>query len=211
MTACNNNIPRIVRGNDFTLRVAVQHPVLSGGETILEDFSLANCKDIAVALISRMGRRTPMSFTIDGSHILVDFQETVKSGLYGLEVTGKDEEGHDWRFYGKPGEVIEIVESTSSSYIPDNNNDTTDGYYDITIATGILSFSNELVEKMQASVEAESLREDAEKERVGNEAVRDTAEKRREADFETIREKSYELSVEEKNNRLIATLTPIIN
>lgn len=111
---CNSNysIPRVVKGNDFTLIVAVKKPVLTDGVTELEDFELTECTDIKVSIVTRLGKKTVMPYTVDGNKLLVQFDETIGSGLYGLEVTGK-KDGTDWRFYAAPGEVIEIVEPTS--------------------------------------------------------------------------------------------------
>lgn len=161
MTECNCNrgdIPRIVRGNDFTLRVAVKHPVLtSDGNTELEDFDISTCTDIKVTLVTRLGKRKEMPFSIGDNAdntckvILVSFDETVPSGLYGLEIVGKDKEGNDWRFYGAPGEVLQIVEPTSAAFIP--SADTTEGYYDLTVDLGVLQYSQGILDDMKSTID----------------------------------------------------------
>lgn len=151
-----NNIPRIVRGNDFTLKVDVKKPVLKDGETTLEDFPIEDSTDISVNLVTQLGARIKMPYTVSGSTVLVNFEETVSSGLYGLEVTGK-QNGKDWRFYAMPGELLEIVEPTSSAYIP--STDTVDGYYSVTAQAGVVSISEDIIQQQANSVIEEKIGE----------------------------------------------------
>lgn len=151
-----NNIPRIVRGNDFTLKVDVKKPVLKDGETTLEDFPIEDSTDISVNLVTQLGARIKMPYTVSGSTVLVNFEETVSSGLYGLEVTGK-QDGKDWRFYAMPGELLEIVEPTSSAYIP--STDTVDGYYSVTAQAGVVSISEDIIQQQANSVIEEKIGE----------------------------------------------------
>lgn len=135
----NYSIPRVVRGNDFTLIVAVKKPVLADGVTELEDFDLTECTDIKVNIVTRLGRKTERPYTVDGNKLLVQFDETVSSGLYGLEITGKKDDA-DWRFYAAPGEVIEIVEPTSLAYAPT-------GSYSVLAEVGVISLPDALIAK----------------------------------------------------------------
>lgn len=162
-TITSGNIPRIVRGNDFTLVVSVKRAVLQDSETVLEDFDLSTATDIAVNRVSRLGKKVAMTYTVEGSKVLIDFDETVPSGMYGIEVTGKTD-GKDWRFYAQPGEAIEIVEPTSEANIP--SEDTTEGYYNLTAQAGVVTLPDELlteaVEKANtATANANKATEDA--------------------------------------------------
>lgn len=133
----NYSIPRVVRGNDFTLVVKVKNPVLKDSETVLEDFDVSESEDVKVNIVSTIGKKTAMSYTVEEGKLLIQFDETVKAGKYGLEITGK-KDGTDWRFYAKPGEVIEIVEPTSGSYLPI-------GAYSLTAELGVVSLPNALI------------------------------------------------------------------
>lgn len=195
----NNNIARVVRGNDFTLVVEVKQAVLNtDGETVLEDFDLSTATDVEVNIVSTLGKKTAMAYTTEGSKVLIAFDETVKAGLYGVEVTGKTD-GADWRFYAKPEEGIKIVEPTSEAYIPE---DSTEGYYNLTAQVGVISLPDalikEAVEKATSAAdnansvaesvsEAESKRVEAENGRVSAESARVEAENAR-SEAETARD-----------------------
>ena len=86
---------KIVRGNDFTLRVPVMKIV--NGERVA--FPLPGCTDIKVNVVNRY-RRIALSYTIDVSedNVLLARVEgdRVAVGTYALEVKGKLF-GNDWR------------------------------------------------------------------------------------------------------------------
>ena len=86
---------RIVRGNDFTLRVPVMKIV--NGEKVA--FPLPGCTDIKVNIVNQY-RRIALSYTIDVSedNVLLARVEgdKVAVGTYALEVKGKLF-GNDWR------------------------------------------------------------------------------------------------------------------
>lgn len=124
-----SSIPRIVRGNDFTMMIDVKRPVVN----TIEDFDLASCRDIEITLVSRYGRRQQMGYKVVDGKLRVDFDETLPSGVYGMIIKGKDKNGQDWRFFAKPGEWIEIVDASSDEYDPEISN----GYYDKTVTFGI--------------------------------------------------------------------------
>lgn len=102
---------KIVRGNDFTLRIPVKKIV--NGEQV--SFPLTDCTDIAVHVVSQY-KRTALPYTIDKeSHdvLLADVDGTALSlGTYGLEVTGVSE-GANWRSYEY--EQFAIVDNNASS------------------------------------------------------------------------------------------------
>lgn len=113
---CNNSTLRIVRGNDFSVRVKVLRAVKQeDGTTEYVQVELSKCSNIITRLVSRIGRRVELMYTIDGEELLVDFDGSLSSTVYGFEVVGKYEDGHDWRYYAKPGEFLEIVEPTSAA------------------------------------------------------------------------------------------------
>lgn len=88
---------KIVRGNDFTLRIPVKKIV--NGEQV--SFPLTDCTDIAVHVVSQY-KRTALPYTIDKESndvLLADVDGTTLSlGTYALEVTGVLE-GANWRSY----------------------------------------------------------------------------------------------------------------
>lgn len=88
---------KIVRGNDFTLRIPVKKIV--NGEQV--SFPLTDCTDIAVHVVSKY-KRTALPYTIDKESndvLLADVDGTTLSlGTYALEVTGVLE-GANWRSY----------------------------------------------------------------------------------------------------------------
>ena len=113
---------KIVRGNDFTLRIPVKKIV--NGEQV--SFPLTDCTDIAVHVVSKY-KRTALPFSIDKESndvLLADVDGTALSlGIYALEVTGRLK-GANWRSYEY--EQFAIVDNNASS---DNvfEDNTTDG------------------------------------------------------------------------------------
>lgn len=102
---------KIVRGNDFTLRILVKKIV--NGEQV--SFPLTDCTDIAVHVVSQY-KRTALPYTIDKESndvLLADVDGTTLSlGTYALEVTGVSE-GANWRSYEY--EQFAIVDNNASS------------------------------------------------------------------------------------------------
>lgn len=102
---------KIVRGNDFTLRIPVKKIV--NGEQV--SFPLTDCTDIAVHVVSQY-KRTALPYTIDKESndvLLADVDGTTLSlGTYVLEVTGVLE-GANWRSYEY--EQFAIVDNNASS------------------------------------------------------------------------------------------------
>lgn len=113
---CNNSTLKIVRGNDFSVQVKVLRAVKQeDGTTEYVQVELSKCTDITTRLVNRIGRRVELMYTIDGEKLLIDFDGSLPSAVYGLEVVGKYEDGHDWRYYAQPGEFLQIVEPTSAA------------------------------------------------------------------------------------------------
>lgn len=102
---------KIVRGNDFTLRIPVKKIV--NGEQV--SFPLTDCTDIAVHVVSKY-KRTALPYTIDKESndvLLADVDGTALSlGTYALEVTGVSE-GANWRSFEY--EQFAIVDNNASS------------------------------------------------------------------------------------------------
>lgn len=101
---------KIVRGNDFTLRVPVMKIV--NGEKVA--FPLPGCTDIKVNIVNQY-RRMALSYTIDVSedNVLLARVEgdKVAVGTYALEVKGKIF-GNDWR--SNEYEQFQIVDNNAS-------------------------------------------------------------------------------------------------
>lgn len=134
---------KIVRGNDFTLRIPVKKIV--NGEQV--SFPLSDCTDIAVHVVSKY-KRTALPYTIDKESndvLLADVDGTALSlGTYALEVTGKLY-GANWRSYEYS--QFAIVDNNASSDTVfedntaegdtdiegDNGGDTTKGCMDVKI------------------------------------------------------------------------------
>ena len=101
---------KIVRGNDFTLRIPVRKMV--NGEQVA--FPLPACTDIQVNIVNQY-RRVSLAYTIDTAEdniILARVEgDAVSVGTYALEVRGKIF-GNDWR--SKEYEQFAIVDNNAS-------------------------------------------------------------------------------------------------
>ena len=101
---------KIVRGNDFTLRIPVKKIV--NGEQVA--FPLPACTDIVVNIVNQY-RRVALSYTIDTAEDnIINARvegDAVSVGAYALEVRGKIF-GNDWR--SKEYEQFAIVDNNAS-------------------------------------------------------------------------------------------------
>ena len=101
---------KIVRGNDFTLRIPVRKIV--NGEQVA--FPLPACTDIVVNIVNQY-RRVALSYTIDTvEDNIINARvegDAVSVGTYALEVRGKIF-GNDWR--SKEYEQFAIVDNNAS-------------------------------------------------------------------------------------------------
>lgn len=101
---------KIVRGNDFTLRIPVCKIV--NGEQVV--FPLPACTDIVVNIVNQY-RRVALSYTIDTAEDnIINARvegDAVSVGTYALEVRGKIF-GNDWR--SKEYEQFSIVDNNAS-------------------------------------------------------------------------------------------------
>lgn len=101
---------KIVRGNDFTLRIPIKKIV--NGEQVA--FPLPACTDIVVNIVNQY-RRVALSYTIDTAEDnIINARvegDAVSVGTYALEVRGKIF-GNDWR--SKEYEQFAIVDNNAS-------------------------------------------------------------------------------------------------
>lgn len=101
---------KIVRGNDFTLRIPVKKIV--NGEQVA--FPLPACTDIVVNIVNQY-RRVSLSYAIDTAEDnIINARvegDAVSVGTYALEVRGKIF-GNDWR--SKEYEQFAIVDNNAS-------------------------------------------------------------------------------------------------
>lgn len=223
-----SNMKKIVRGNDFTLRIPVKKIV--NGEWV--SFPLSDCTDIAVHVVSKY-KRTALPYTIDKESddvLLADVDGTALSlGTYALEVTGKLEDAN-WRSYEY--EQFAIVDNNASSdtifeggttdgdtNIEDGNGDNANkGCMDVKIEgfavdTALVVLPPvsaratiiELIANADAAIaavrETEATVKASEDVRVENESLRQSTEEQR-ANNETERQTAEEQRAESENERV---------
>lgn len=186
---------KIVRGNDFTLRIPVKKIV--NGEQV--SFPLTDCTDIAVHVVSKY-KRTALPYTIDKESndvLLADVDGTTLSlGTYALEVTGVSE-GANWRSFEY--EQFAIVDNNASSDTifeggttdgdtnieGDNGDNANKGCMDVKIEGFAVDTA---IDKADT---AESERADAERQRTEAEATRSREEGiRQESETERVRQET---------------------
>lgn len=219
---------KIVRGNDFTLRIPVKKIV--NGEQV--SFPLTDCTDIAVHIVSKY-KRTALPYTIDKESndvLLADVDGTALSlGTYALEVTGKLE-GANWRSYEY--EQFAIVDNNASSDTVfegntadddtdiegDNGGETTKGCMDVKIEgfavdTALVVLPPvssratiiELIANADAAIaavrETEATVKASEDVRIENESLRQSTEEQR-ANDETARQTAEEQRAESESERV---------
>ena len=219
---------KIVRGNDFTLRIPVKKIV--NGEQV--SFPLSDCTDIAVHVVSKY-KRTALPYTIDKESddvLLADVDGTALSlGTYALEVTGKLEDAN-WRSYEY--EQFAIVDNNASSDTifedntadgdtdieGDNGGDTTKGCMDVKIEgfavdTALVVLPPisaratiiELIAHADAAIaavrETEATVKASEDVRVENESLRQSTEEQR-AEAEVARQTAEEQRTESEMERV---------
>ena len=208
---------RIVRGNDFTMRIPVVKIV--EGEKVA--FPLPGCTDIVVRLCSAY-RRLELAYTIDAKedNVIVARVEgdRIPLGTYALEVRGKIF-GNDWR--SNEYEQVAIVNRNADADTELGETDEGENSVEMDTAVVVLPPDRELealVKEAQAQnkamselsdtikvsedgrVKSEESRVQAELTRVSQEAERVQAEQARK-ESEERRGKSEELRAEAEKNR----------
>lgn len=181
---------KIVRGNDFTLRIPVRKIV--NGEQVA--FPLPACTDIVVNIVNQY-RRVALSYTIDTAedNIINARVEgnAVSVGTYALEVRGKIF-GNDWR--SKEYEQFSIVDNNASGDTAFNG-ELIEGEDSVEMNTALVilpptaeltqlitdaNTALETAKQTDATLKAnESERTEAEQQRASAEAARVSAESRR--------------------------------
>ena len=201
---------KIVRGNDFTLRVPVMKIV--NGERVA--FPLPGCTDIKVNIVNQY-RRVALSYTIDVSedNVLLARVEgdKVSIGTYALEVKGKLF-GNDWR--SNEYEQFQLVDNNAAgdtAFEPQEGEDSVE----MDTATVILAPSvelSDLIDKANQAVKTseamnttlnanEDARKEAETQRATDEAERIKAEKLR-VSAENERAKAEDSRVNSESERV---------
>ena len=181
---------KIVRGNDFTLRIPVCKIV--GGEQVA--FPLPACTDIVVNIVNQY-RRVSLAYSIDTAedniiNARVD-GDAVSVGTYALEVRGKIF-GNNWR--SKEYEQFAIVDNNASSDTAFNG-ELIEGEDSVEMNTALVilpptaeltqlitdaNTALETAKQTDATLKAnESERVSAEQQRVATEAARVSAENKR--------------------------------
>lgn len=218
---------RIVRGNDFTMRIPVVKIV--EGEKVA--FPLPGCTDIVVRLCSAY-RRLELAYTIDAKedNVIVARVEgdRIPLGTYALEVRGKIF-GNDWR--SNEYEQVAIVDRNADADTELGETDEGENSVEMDTAVVVLPPDRELdalVKEAQAQNKAmselsdaikvseegrvkseelraksEEARQEAEKTRASNEAERVQAEQVRES-AENARADAENARVETENVRVTA-------
>ena len=216
---------KIVRGNDFTLRIPVCKIV--NGEQVA--FPLPACTDIVVNIVNQY-RRVALSYTIDTAEDnIINARvegDAVSVGTYALEVRGKIF-GNDWRskeyeqfaivdnnasgdtaFNGELIEGEDSVEMNTALVILPPTAELTQLITDANIAVETAKQTDAILEANehertvaeQQRVSAETARESAESERSESESVRWTAEVKREdnEDFRKVAESQRDMVENER-------------
>lgn len=165
---------RIVRGNDFTLRVPVMKIV--NGEKVA--FPLPGCTDIKVNIVNQY-RRVALGYTIDVSedNVLLARVEgdKVAVGTYALEVKGKLF-GNDWR--SNEYEQFQLVDNNAAgdtAFEPQEGEDSVE----MDTATVILAPSVELSDLIDKANQAVKTSEATNTTLNANEDARKEAETQR--------------------------------
>lgn len=181
---------KIVRGNDFTLRIPVKKIV--NGEQVA--FPLPACTDIVVNIVNQY-RRVALSYTIDTAEDnIINARvegDAVSVGTYALEVRGKIF-GNDWR--SKEYEQFQIVDNNASGDTAFNG-ELIEGEDSVEMNTALVilpptaeltllitdaNTAIETAKQTDATLKAnESERTEAEQQRASAEAARVSAESRR--------------------------------
>lgn len=181
---------KIVRGNDFTLRIPVKKIV--NGEQVA--FPLPACTDIVVNIVNQY-RRVALSYTIDTAEDnIINARvegDAVSVGTYALEVRGKIF-GNDWR--SKEYEQFAIVDNNASGDTAFNG-ELIEGEDSVEMNTALVilpptaeltqlitdaNTAIETAKQTDATLKAnESERTEAEQQRASAEAARVSAENKR--------------------------------
>ena len=183
---------KIVKGNDFTLRI----PVMKMVEGQAKAFPLPACTDVVVQVCNQF-KRIPLAFTIDvkEDNVLLARVEgdQMSLGTYAIEVKGKIF-GNDWRSNEYP--QFAIVANNADADTEFGETDEGDNSVEMDTAMVILPPSvewSDLISKANEALKTsketndtlntnEEARKEAEAQRVSAESERVKAEKKRQSD-----------------------------
>jgi hypothetical protein len=205
---------KIVRGNDFTLRIPVCKIV--NGEQVA--FPLPACTDIVVNIVNQY-RRVALSYTIDmAEDNIINARvegDAVSVGTYALEIRGKIF-GNDWR--SKEYEQFAIVDNNASGDTAFNS-ELIEGEDSVEMNTALVilpptaeltklitdaNTAIETAKQTDATLKAnESERTEAEQQRASAEAARVSAENKR-SESEGVRHAAEAERVSNEDARKIA-------
>ena len=119
-----NNIPKFVQGNYFTMVVKITYKILQDGEEKILPYDISGSTNIVAKLVKYYNNTGNCVYEHaigceknpeHNNYLIIEVNEKIPTGSYGLEVTGVDEFGKIWRFKLKPGELFQIVDATSAS------------------------------------------------------------------------------------------------
>ncbi len=199
---------KIVRGNDFTLRIPVRKMV--NGESFA--FPLPGCTDVAVNVVNSY-RRVSLSYTIDvkEDNVLNARVEgdRLACGVYALEVKGKLF-GNDWR--SNEYEQFGIVDNNAAGdtvFEPQEGEDSVEMDTAMVVLapdvelTGLINGANEAIKKAEQTeadiAKSEAARTEAEKQRKEAEILREREEDiRQESETERVRQEKARQTASEK-------------
>ena len=115
MEKCNckneSEVLRIVRGNAFTINIAIEAVRLDG--SVVENFDLGASD--AVLRVIHAGKKTEKEFIVDENNAIIAFEGTDTSGWYGLEMNGVYD-AKPWRWCVE--NVFQLVETNEKANIP---------------------------------------------------------------------------------------------
>lgn len=209
---------KIVKGNDFTLRI----PVMKMVEGEAQAFPLPACTDVVVQVCNQF-KRIPLAFEIDvkEDNVLLARVEgdQMSIGTYAIEVKGKIF-GNDWRSNEYP--QFAIVANNADADTEFGETDDGDNSVEMDTALVILPPTvelSELIDKANQAVktseatnttlnENEEARKEAETGRVAAEQEREKAERERFLD-ELGREKAEGSRTEAESDRVIEEMTRV--
>ena len=207
---------KIVKGNDFTLRI----PVMKMVEGEAQAFPLPACTDVVVQVCNQF-KRIPLAFEIDvkEDNVLLARVEgdQMSIGTYAIEVKGKIF-GNDWRSNEYP--QFAIVANNADADTEFGETDEGDNSVEMDTALVILPPTvelSDLIDKLNEVIktseatnttlnENEEARKEAEVGRVAAEQERENAERERFIN-ELKREEAEESRTEAESDRVIAERT----
>jgi len=129
---------KIPSGNDFKIYIRVEKPNYETGETIWEPFDLSVCKNITVQLLNEPRNiYIPLEWALDDedtSKIIANVEglSLTPGSSYGMQITGIDSDGNNFRWKARGREMFSAVDATNDANL---NEDLMD-YLDVKVRIG---------------------------------------------------------------------------